>query len=55
MEKSMGFGWGIFVYAAVCVIAGVYGIFWMPANEGEQKNDNKENQPLLELEQKQYT
>ena len=45
MNSSMGFGWGIFVYAVICVVAAIYGMFWMPVNEQEhlQSLDNDPN------------
>ena len=39
MTNSMGYAWGIFVFAAICVIAGVYGIIWMKEPEQQEPLD----------------
>ena len=35
MQKTMGYAWGIFFFAAVCVVSGIYGIIWMKEPEQE--------------------
>ena len=51
MNNSMGYAWGIFVFAVICVIAGVYGIIWMkePAPQEPLDFDDGEDNGKDEL------
>ncbi|OHT13767.1 major facilitator superfamily transporter [Tritrichomonas foetus] len=39
MESGIGLGWGLFVYAVVCVIGFVWGLLWMPDASQEEQPD----------------
>lgn len=60
MQKGIGDAWGFFIFAIICVLGGVYGIFWMPETgvaaqqaasniENNEEEDNKEKVPQPEI------
>lgn len=40
MESGLGLAWSFFLYAMVCILSGVYGIFLMPETQHKESNEN---------------
>lgn len=36
IADAIGFNWPVFIFAIICCLAGIYGIFWMPETKGKE-------------------